>query len=110
MKCLATFMAVLLLALNAVPCADAAHDDFHDEVHAAPCDLMTGKDIHANDDGDHVETCSPFCVCVCCHSLMEAKGPFIFPLIPQGSRELPMIYRASLGYLHPVDIFQPPRG
>ncbi|WP_084217688.1 DUF6660 family protein [Nonlabens marinus] len=59
MRIFAIILSIYFLALNVVPCSDAANNTDDTQV-------VTVIDI----DGDHdqdCELCSPFCQCHCCH-------------------------------------------
>lgn len=60
MKTPTAILAIFLLGLNLLPCADAsAEDTCGTEVH-----FHTSTNQENETDADH---CSPFCQCFCCH-------------------------------------------
>lgn len=103
-------MAFLLLALSVAPCADAENAEVHgDTAMERPCDHLNCSDIHADGEGEHHDSCSPLCICTCCHSLMTTRDTLGISKYPIGSNELPIIYRTSRSRLHSIEIFQPPK-
>ena len=77
MKLFAFLLAVLVLALSVVPCADVnatGKGKFQVEIKAA----------HQDNDY-HVDACSPFCQCACCagfsinHSLISVESIRVVP-------------------------------
>ncbi|UNY98472.1 hypothetical protein MQE36_15505 [Zhouia spongiae] len=58
MKSIAFILSLFLIGLSLAPCSDA-------EV-KAECEMQVTADH--NDHEQHIDLCSPFCVCQCCHS------------------------------------------
>ena len=64
MRFLSVLIAVLVLALNCMPCSDAglwAHEGNNKVTTATP-----NPAGHQDDNGTHQDLCSPFCQCACC--------------------------------------------
>jgi len=60
MKILALILSLYAMTLTAMPCADVESNTNSVAIE------FSGL---AQDHGDHVDTCSPFCFCVCCQTL-----------------------------------------
>ena len=100
-KVVAIILSFYFLALNVVPCSDAANS-------ADDTQVVTVIDI----DGDHdqdCELCSPFCQCHCCHVHTINFGLAAFetlqPAIPQEF----FVHFDDLGKDIPHSILQPPQ-
>lgn len=63
MKFLAFVMAILVLALSLIPCADESMAIHKDEIKAE-----ISKATHQH-DVPHEDICSPFCHCACCSAV-----------------------------------------
>src|SRR5687767_3435406 len=57
-KCFAYIMAILVVALSCLPCADGGTTSGK-----ANTELVGGSE---HEDDDHEDSCSPFCQCSCC--------------------------------------------
>jgi hypothetical protein len=69
MKATAIFLAILLFALNFIPCKDAA----------APKDAKAAVELpgaHNDSDKHDDDSCSPLCICSCC-SVAPMPSPVI---------------------------------
>ena len=100
-KVVAIILSFYFLALNVVPCSDAAN-------RADDTQVVTVIDI----DGDHdqdCELCSPFCQCHCCHvHTISFSLPSFKPYQPEVPKE-------SFNHLDSLEsnfyhsLFQPPQ-
>lgn len=101
MKIFAFFMAVLVLTLSVMPCADInamSKSNWQTEIKAA----------HQNSD-NHIDICSPFCQCSCCagfsinHSVAAIVSVSILPHTQTGFFPPSEIIKVSL------PVWQPPQ-
>jgi hypothetical protein len=60
MKIFAFIMAVLLISLSCIPCADSGN------IHSAKMETGVVKHDANQPHEDHEDACSPFCTCACC--------------------------------------------
>ena len=91
MRLLQGFMSVLIFVLAMLPCTDS---EDHTHGHGKVCAAAESVDTATHSEhGDHVELCSPFCHCSCCHThlvflQLEITPPAIAtPVAAYGSRE-----------------------
>ncbi len=103
MRLSAFFLAVIFITLNFVPCKDSRLLESSDAAHSALIDL------HADAESDHVDDCSPLCVCACCSSQSLPTNLLSFDkiLIQQKNK-------CSIGYTESIldislPIWQPPQ-
>lgn len=101
MKIFAFLLAILVLALSVIPCADVnvmGKSKFQTEI----------KATHQDRD-NHIDGCSPFCQCSCCagfsinHSIAAIGSISIAPLAQTGFFPPSEIIKVSL------PIWQPPQ-
>jgi hypothetical protein len=100
-RSLAAFLAVYVLVLTLAPCVD-------EEV---TCREV--QQIHATSpseaQGDHQDTCSPFCTCSCCNISMEVAAPFVFPIITPIRGELTFFFAPRSESFFSPSIWEPPK-
>lgn len=63
MKALFTILAIYMMAVFLMPCADAFQKDVLQNNNAAH---VTSDKEHNHDHSETADLCSPFCVCNCC--------------------------------------------
>lgn len=104
MKLWAFFLAMYVLVLAGLPCADVCQDE--------PTATATQASTPHSDDHRHTESCSPFCLCTACPGFTVPQlGP------PVAASSLPVsragvvrsLYRSSHALEVPGRIWQPPR-
>ncbi|WP_425185811.1 DUF6660 family protein [Flaviaesturariibacter amylovorans] len=103
MRIFAFLMAVLVLALSMMPCADSDITGKQDPSHS----LVKTSGDHQNDEPE--DNCSPFCQCTCCAGffLNHATAAIAYhPVLPPASR-FPHPPAAILDRSLPV--WQPPQ-
>ncbi|MCL5244631.1 hypothetical protein M4I21_02345 [Cellulophaga sp. 20_2_10] len=100
MKVLTIILSLYILTLNFIPCEDVVVLDSSDTVNLVQSSL---------DNHGHVDMCSPFCQCHCCHinatyyAIVEVELPS-----PDISANL-ILYFNSLGKDISRSFLQPPR-
>lgn len=105
LKWFAAILSIYLLVLSFVPCMDM------DEC-VSPVTVTANTQSHTpTDDENKRDTCTPFCVCSCCHNIISLPSPIvvvhrevvIYPVKAQ-PRDITgsVVDRA-------YDIFQPPQ-
>lgn len=106
MRTIAFFLAVLVLLLNGMPCADAA-DGKEQLLSPYAANGSHGQKDHSHQDHD---LCSPFCTCACCATFTVISLPFVLPKLVE-SLAVP-VYRPHVpGTTHtiPLPVWQPPQ-
>ncbi|MFT3827532.1 MAG: hypothetical protein QM731_26660 [Chitinophagaceae bacterium] len=68
MRSITFILAMLILLLNCVPCADAS------ETACLPNDTHSANGKQTKETTEHNDACTPFCHCACC-----ANTPVVFP-------------------------------
>ncbi len=65
MKTIAIILLILVNTFVAFPCTDdhSAEQEHHSELVEVDC-----SDMHKEFNEQEAETCTPFCVCSCCHT------------------------------------------
>lgn len=98
MKLVSAIMAIYILGLIIVPCADV-HAEY--DSNKAGVQLI---DTHEN----HVDTCSPFCFCDCCQIVSQPEyHSFTTPSINL-FESLVTFYQAS-EFSIPITFWRPPK-
>lgn len=101
-KLLTLILSAYFFALSALPCVDG--NDVND---------LHGEISHSTDDNkDHADSCSPFCVCACCGMTLSNYAPvYTFgvkvqtvPIIKAESQ-----YRSDFISSYQQSIWQPPQ-
>ena len=103
MKLLAFVMAILVLALSCLPCADG-------DIQAASNDGIKTEVAHSQQqDEDHEDACSPFCQCICCAgvSVNHIVTIAIVPA-PQASINHSSFHNSSIAEVS-IPVWQPPK-
>lgn len=79
MKLINIILAVYVLALSCIPCADEASEQ---NPNLAKVFIYSGNSHSGhNHENDSCELCSPFCICACCGGFTVAKTlPQLNPL------------------------------
>lgn len=83
MKIATHIFIIYMLALALVPCGDGGGGIteiiryFTEEEHL----FMSDHEQHSNSCGD--DTCSPFCICSCCSSVMDTPIKLHFQITPK---------------------------
>lgn len=101
LKFVAYIMAILVLALSCLPCADGAA-----VTGTTKTELIANSDHR---DDDHEDACSPFCQCACC------AGLSISHLIPGNTYKINDYDRTYTSFSHSeiieisLPIWQPPQ-
>lgn len=76
MRVTAFILAMLMLVLSCLPCADV--DDDATQSTNVTCEIS--KTSNQQHKPEHKDSCSPFCHCSCCASYFVIKVPFTIPL------------------------------
>jgi len=98
MRMLTYILAILVLTLSCLPCADA------DVVHT---DMESIAMSHPVQD-QHPDACSPFCICTCCASFSFVYHTAITLTVPVSSSHFSFFYADSLHEIS-LPIWQPPQ-
>jgi len=104
MKFFAFVMALLVIGLSGMPCADSSYTANYEK---AKTEISKAPLQH--DDANHPDDCSPFCQCSCCagfsinHSLASISRPCVF-----GNRFLASYLHANLIEIS-LPIWEPPQ-
>ncbi|RYY49997.1 MAG: hypothetical protein EOO06_05325 [Chitinophagaceae bacterium] len=103
MKIFAFFIAILVLVLSVMPCADGASAMQGKKVTV----VTLKKDVSNNETGD--DNCSPFCQCACCagFSISHPITSVEFVLTHSTSRFFPFSSNYVTGIALPI--WQPPQ-
>ncbi|UOR05978.1 hypothetical protein MUN82_02475 [Hymenobacter aerilatus] len=100
MKLWAFFLAMYVLVLAGLPCADVCQDEPTTTAQAAP------------DDHKHTESCSPFCLCTACpgFTMPPLVPPVAVASLPSAKQiVVRSLYQAPHALEVPGRIWQPPR-
>lgn len=98
MKLFSAIMAIYIMGLLLVPCADA---------HAENDSTNTNTEL-IDINKLHVDTCSPFCLCDCCQIVSQPEyHSFVTPSIIT-IEKLAAFYRA-FGASVPITLWRPPK-
>ncbi len=98
MKLISAIIAIYIIGLLLVPCCDVHAENDLDNP------KIEIKDLHEN----HIDTCSPFCVCDCCQSLSHPGFNHYFSYFSSLiGVVIPHIYRCPLSA--PIDLWRPPK-
>ncbi|MEN5086028.1 DUF6660 family protein [Sphingobacterium faecium] len=73
MKIFVYILSLYFIALTMVPCADHVQESSF--VHTTQ-----SKDIHHSEE-EHVDYCSPFCICACCSTVLNIADNTIFSFV-----------------------------
>ncbi len=110
MKWFTFLYALYILALSLAPCTDAYE---HRRCTDHPVAAQSADHGHDHDHGDDTsDTCTPFCMCSCCHTSMTA---FTIPAsdIPviryQEPEDEVSTYQFSFSSAYYGNIWQPPK-
>lgn len=108
MRLTAAILALLMLALSCLPCADLEAAPVHAQRAAL---LFLPVSDHSGHDHEHADLCSPFCQCACCAIASELTPPVCLSL--QKTRPLPLAIYLDFRPAAPVHIsipvWEPPR-
>jgi hypothetical protein len=105
MKLFSTFMAILVIWLSCLPCADFALAKKAVEFEKS----SSVSERHNESQDEHSDSCSPFCQCMCCagfsitHSTAVLNEPVVRQNTHSASYVLTNIHEISL------PIWQPPQ-
>ncbi len=80
MKWFAILLSVVILSLNAIPCADNESGHTHEL-----------SENHDHDSSEHEDHCSPFCTCDCCSTNVVFQLDITF-----FSRELAVVFQPQV--------------
>ena len=97
-------MAVLVVVLSCIPCADRAIAGGKEEVKAA---LVTQGDGH--EDCEHEDACSPFCNCTCCTSFSMNFIAVFSTCLPEVFNQYFSPYQVDNTLEISLPIWQPPQ-
>ena len=103
MKLLAFVMALLVLGLSCLPCADG-------DVQTASDGKIKTEIAHSQQEDDaHEDACSPFCHCICCAgvSFNHVLAIAIVPA-PQSSINHSSFHNSSIAEVS-IPVWQPPK-
>jgi len=103
MKFLAFIMAILVLALSVMPCADGAIAINKNEIKTE-----ISKAAHPHDDPNH-DICSPFCHCACCSAVTVIPFISIINIQPAISGKTKTAFLPSGVIDITLPIWQPPQ-
>lgn len=101
MRILAAILSLYILGLSLVPCADAGISPTSDVQHIS----QSHHDNHSN----HLDLCSPFCVCHCCGThVVEIDYAFLPSVSPRDTKVYENYFDRLTSGL-PASILQPPQ-
>lgn len=107
MKWFTFIYALYVLALSVAPCADAYE---HRRCSGHP---VAEQEAHHHDhDEDTTDSCTPFCMCSCCHTSMTAftlPGSVLPAIAYQEPRDEVSTYRFTFSSAYYGNIWQPPK-
>ncbi|SHL47615.1 hypothetical protein SAMN05444266_103452 [Chitinophaga jiangningensis] len=102
MKLLVYIFSLYLLVLSCIPCNDA--------LAAVPgISLTTISTAPAEQHADHVDFCSPLCVCSCCNVQLTTVSHWQYVVIHPQQQYIYPVYTASIAIAGSNAIWQPPR-
>lgn len=91
------------MVLSIIPCSDANNTLNHEET-------KTEFAQSHDHDSDASDQCSPFCVCLCCHSSVTIAKAFVNTIAgPVFQLTKAPVYRSQFHSNYYVDIWQPPK-
>jgi len=100
MKMFAFVMAIIVLVLSFMPCADA---------NAMSKGVKTELKQNHFEGSNHMDDCSPFCQCACCSGFsINHKVPAFTPIIPFVSKPISP-YLPSNIFKIALPVWQPPQ-
>ncbi|MCB9255672.1 MAG: hypothetical protein H6579_00930 [Chitinophagales bacterium] len=73
MRILAFILCIYIATLSVVPCTDYVPQT----THSSNTEVSTGD--HDHNHSDHQDSCTPFCVCACCGTMITM--PTLQPLV-----------------------------
>ena len=75
MRVFATILAIVIVGIGFVPCADGVATLTSNDIHHADIDTHSENDHHTNH-------CSPLCVCGCCNTVVTSITQDLIQEIP----------------------------
>ncbi|TXF89275.1 hypothetical protein FUA23_11025 [Neolewinella aurantiaca] len=102
--------AVYLMALALVPC----QDEYAIVAPNAPASVHAANSEHEHDDdSEHQDHCTPFCICACCGAVLDAPPTLLTmaegePLPPKGNTQPTSVPNLNPGIFASAS-WQPPR-
>ncbi len=67
-KLLSLILSIYMLALSLAPCTDGLQHEH--QTNSCNNEVLVDHHNHADNNNEHQDTCPPFCVCVCCGSIV----------------------------------------
>ena len=111
MKIATNIFTIYMLALSLVPCGDGGGGivEIANLLFGEEHQHISGHEQHSNDCGD--DLCSPFCICSCCSSVLDApiKLPFQIKSPPPIPGRTPLFVPNITYSSFPSTIWQPPK-
>lgn len=96
-------MALMVLAFSMLPCADEG------TVTEGKAKSELAQSIPQDNDGDHNDACSPFCICSCCAGFSVLTKLPAAVALPISFQPAHATYIADRLFSIALPIWQPPR-